>query len=46
MKTTYPEEPIKDYNEWRRWLSQQVLDADERRVIEQFKQSIINASTK
>jgi len=46
MRTIYPQDPIKDYNEWREYIRQQVLDANERRVIEDFKQSIINARTK
>ena len=46
MKTTYPQEPIHDYKEWREWISRQVIKANERRVIEKFKQSIIDARTK
>ena len=46
MKTVYPKEPIHDFKEWREWISRQVINANERRVIEDFKQSIINARTK
>ena len=46
MKTTYPQEPIVDFKEWREWISRQVIDANERRVIEDFKQSIIDARTR
>lgn len=46
MRTVYPKEPIHDYQEWREWISRQVIKANERRVIEEFKQSIIDARTK
>ena len=46
MRTIYPDEPIRDYKEWREWISRQVIEANERRVIEEFKQSIIDARTK
>ena len=46
MRTIYPDEPIRDYKEWREWISRQVIKANERRVIEEFKQSIIDARTK
>ena len=46
MKTVYPKEPIRDFEEWRRWIKQQVLTAKEERIIEDFKQSIVNARTK
>ena len=46
MKTVYPKEPIRDFEEWREWIKQQVLTAKEERIIEDFKQSIINARTK
>jgi|TARA_R110002153_G_scaffold27209_1_gene84652 hypothetical protein len=46
MKTSYPPEPIHDFKEWREWITRQVVNANERRVIEDFKQSIINARTK
>jgi hypothetical protein len=46
MRTVYPDEPIHDFKEWREWITQQVVHANERRVIEDFKQSIINARTK
>lgn len=41
MKTIYPSDPIKDFNEWREYIRQQVLTAHERRVLENFKLSII-----
>ena len=43
MKTVYPQEPIKDFEEWREYIRQQVMTAKERQVIEKFKQSIIKA---
>ena len=52
MKTTYPEEPIKDYNEWRKFISKMVLtpedkfESDFMRIWSNYKQSIINARTK
>ena len=46
MKTVYPKEPIRDFDEWREWISRQVISANEERIIEDFKQSIINARTK
>jgi len=46
MKTVYPKEPIHDFDEWREWISRQVISANEERIIEDFKQSIINARTK
>lgn len=41
MKTTLPSDPIKDFNEWRDYIRQQVLTAHERRVLDNFKLSII-----
>ncbi len=46
MKSSYPDEPIHDFKEWREWITMQVVNAKERRVLEDFKQSIINARTK
>lgn len=43
MKTVYPQEPIKDFEEWREYIRQQVMTAKERQVIEKYKQSIIKA---
>jgi len=43
FKTSYPEEPIHDYNEWRKWLSTQVVKANERRVIDDFKRHVKDA---
>ena len=46
MKTSYPPEPIHDFKEWREWIARQVVNANERRVLQDFKESIINARTK
>jgi len=43
--STMPQEPIKDFNEWREHIRQQVLDANERRVIAEFIEDIKTAST-
>ena len=45
FKTTYPEQPIKNYEAWRAWIKAQVLDAKTKRIINQFKQDIRNART-
>ena len=46
FKTSYPEEPIHDFNEWRKWISRQVVKANERRVIEDFKREVKQAFSK
>ena len=45
MKTVYPNDPIKDFKAWRAWIKAQVLEANTKRIINQFKQSIIEART-
>lgn len=52
MKTTYPKEPIKDFNEWRKYIAEQTLtpedkfEADFLRIWSEFKTSILKARTK
>ena len=46
FKTSYPEEPIHDFNEWRKWISRQGVKADERRAIEDFKRHVKEAFSK
>lgn len=43
MKTLYPDDPFKTYEEWREYIKRQVITANERRVIEQFKEDIAQA---
>ena len=43
FKTSYPEEPIHDFNEWRKWISRQVVKAKEKRVIEDVKRHVKEA---
>jgi|TARA_R100000482_G_scaffold88466_1_gene35891 hypothetical protein len=45
MRTIYPDEPIKDFKQWREYIRQQVLDANERRVIAEFIEDIKTSST-
>ncbi len=45
MRTIYPDEPIKDFKEWREYIRQQVLDANERRVIAEFIEDIRTSTT-
>ena len=46
FKTSYPEDPIHDFNEWRKWISRQVVKANERRAIEDFKRHVKEAFSK
>ena len=52
FKTTYPEEPIKDFSEWREYLANHVntpeakFEANFMRIWTNYKQDIINARTK
>tara|TARA_R100000329_G_scaffold73231_1_gene63698 strand:- start:2887 stop:3039 length:153 start_codon:yes stop_codon:yes gene_type:complete len=46
MKTIYPKEPIKDYESWRAYIAKQALDANTKRIINQFKQDLFKAYTK
>jgi len=52
MKTTLPENPIKDYDEWRKYIAKQVqtpadkFESEFMRIWSEFKQSIIKARTK
>jgi hypothetical protein len=46
FKTSSPKEPIHDFNEWRKWISTQVVQANERRAIEDFKRHVKEAFSK
>jgi len=52
MKTTYPTDPSKDYNEWIKNLTQygmtpeEKFEADFMRIWSNYKESIKNARTK
>ena len=52
MKTTLPTHPIKDYNEWRKYIAAQVMtpeetfEADFMKAWAKFKDSVVNARTK
>tara|TARA_R110000787_G_scaffold74453_3_gene165495 strand:- start:5574 stop:5732 length:159 start_codon:yes stop_codon:yes gene_type:complete len=52
MKTTYPKEPIKDFNEWRKFISEKAITPEEKfeanfmRIWSEFKTSINKARTK
>ena len=46
MKTVYPQQPCRNYDEWRAYIAKQVLDAKTERIINQFKQDLIKAYTK
>jgi len=52
MKTTYPPEPIKDYNEWRKFIASEVMTPEEifeaefMKAWTKFKDSVIKARTK
>ena len=46
FKTSYSKEPIHDFEEWRKWISTQVVKANERRVIEDFKREVKQAFSK
>ena len=52
MKTTLPKNPIKDYNEWRKFIASQIMKPEDKfeaefmRIWSEFKQSIIKARTK
>ena len=46
MKTVYPKEPIKNFEAWRAYIAKQALDANTRRIINQFKQDLFKAYTK
>ncbi len=52
MKTTYPDNPIKDFNEWREFIGHSVEDIaadkfekDFARIWSDFKSSVIKART-
>lgn len=51
MKTVTPENPIRDFNKWMRWLNKQDLTPEEKfeanfmRIWQNYKQDIINART-
>ena len=52
MKTTLPTDPIKDYNEWQKFIASKVMtpeeifEADFMRAWSKFKDSVIKARTK
>lgn len=53
MKTVYPKNPIKDFNEWREFIGHSVVDIaqdkfekDFARIWSDFKSSVIKARTK
>ena len=51
MKTTLPTDPIKDYDEWRKFISKSLspeskFEAEFMRIWSNYKQSIIKARTK
>ncbi len=52
MKTTIPKEPIKDFEEWRKYIADQGMnpeakcEADFMRIWARFKQDVIEARTK
>jgi len=46
MRTVYPPKPAKSFEAWLRFIEDQVNTAKEKRVIEDFKKSIIRARTK
>lgn len=52
MKTTLPKNPIKDYDEWRKFIASQIMKPEDKfeaefmRIWSEFKQSIIKARTK
>ena len=41
--TVMPEDPIKDFNEWLQWIRRQQVNAKERKVIDDFRQSLREA---
>jgi len=52
MKTTLPKDPIKDFQEWRKYIAKHVatpeakFEADFMRIWARYKQDVINARTK
>jgi hypothetical protein len=52
MKTTYPTDPSKDYNEWRKYIANKAMtpeekfEADFMRIWSNYMESIKNARTK
>ena len=52
MKTTLPTEPIKDFNEWKRFIASKVMtpeeifEADFMKAWTKFKDSVAKARTK
>jgi len=46
MRTVYPPKPAKSFEAWLRFIEDQVNTTKEKRVIEDFKKSIIRARTK
>ena len=52
MKTTYPSDPSKNYDEWRKYIANKAMtpedkfEADFMRIWSDFKESIKNARTK
>ena len=52
MKTTYPSEPIKDYNEWRKFIAskgvspEEQFESDFMKIWVKYKQSVIKSRTK
>jgi len=46
MKTTYPQDPCRSFKEWQNFIKRQAEESRMKKVIEDFKQSIIDARTK
>lgn len=46
MRTVYPAKRARNFKAWLRFIEDQVNTAKEKKVIEDFKQSIIKATTK
>ena len=52
MKTTLPTDPIKDFNEWKKFIASQVMtpeeifEADFMKAWSKFKDSVAKARTK
>jgi|TARA_Y100001937_G_scaffold125430_1_gene192238 hypothetical protein len=46
FKTSYPKEPIHDFNEWLEWIAKQKVKAKERKALDDFKSSVKDAYTK
>jgi hypothetical protein len=52
MKTTYPSDPSKNFDEWRKYIANKAITPEEKfeaefmRIWSDYKDSIVNARTK